>query len=189
MTDDREFDDLLDRALASYVDEEPDASLRARILAQLDGAARRPRWMWWSGALAASAAALLIAFLLHPAAHPPSPSAGNRIAGTPQSAALPSTAAMAVPQETVRRHAAVTVRRRNKINPPTLQRSDSFPSPTPLTAEESLLLKFATEHPAQAQQVLTITAQDRAPLDTKPLSIEPIRIAALSDSQETHPWQ
>jgi hypothetical protein len=184
MTDDREFDDLLDRALASYVDEEPDASLRTRILAQLDDAARRPRWIWWSGTLAASAAALLIAFLLHPAAHP-----GNGIAGTPQSAALPSTAAAAVPQGTVRRRAVSTVRRKNKVNPPTLPRSDSFPSPTPLTAEESLLLKFATEHPAQAQQVLTITAQDRAPLDTKPLSIEPIRIAALLDSQETHPWQ
>jgi hypothetical protein len=68
-----------------------------------------------------------------------------------------------------------------------MMRRASFPSPTPLTAQETILLKFAMEHPDQARQVLTAPAT--RPIENAPLSIAPIHIAALSETQQTQQWQ
>jgi hypothetical protein len=43
------------------------------------------------------------------------------------------------------------------------------------------------EHPAQARQVLTAPAA--RPIEAAPLSIAPIHIAALSETQQTQQWQ
>jgi hypothetical protein len=182
--DDRDHDELLDRALASYVDAEPDPSMRARIMARTaEAPPRRTSRIGWLAA-AACAASLLFAFLLQPAAHSPrpqpqpqtEPSAQRSIASAPESSA---------PVAASSRHAnhprtILGAHRRRRDERPTLAHSGSFPSPSPLTAEENILLSFAAEHPDQARQVLTTSAQDRAPLDTKPLSIAPIHIAELT---------
>jgi hypothetical protein len=177
--DDRELDQQIDRALASYADQEPDPALRTRILARAADAAPRPKRLWLlAPAATACAAAILIALLLHPPAHAPvsQPQNGSSVATAPES----RTPIVATAPQKIAHPSPVFVGRRTYrtglSSPP---RNASFPSPSPLTAEEKILLNFAAEHPEQARQVLTITAADRAPLDTRPLSIAPIRIAAL----------
>jgi hypothetical protein len=185
MEDDRELDELLDRALTSYVDQEPDPSLRARISARMGESAPRRTRIWLLGPVAACAAALLLALLLHPAARSPRPQRpGPAIASIPESPA----AVTATPRQMVHPRAVLAARRTPRTGRPALTRSASFPSPSPLTAEENILLNFAAKYPEQARQVLT-SAADRAPLDSKPLSIAPIHIAALSEPQETQHWQ
>ena len=181
-----ELDTLLDQALASYVDQEPDPALRTRILARAAEAEPGPKRLWLLAPAATCAAALLIAFLLHPPERSPRPvpAAEPAIASVSQSPAPVA----ATPRQMVPR-AVLTSRRTRRSEHAAPARTSSFPSPSPLTAEESILLNFAASHPKQARQVLTSAAADRAPLDTKPLSIEPIHIAALSEAQETQHLQ
>jgi hypothetical protein len=68
-----------------------------------------------------------------------------------------------------------------------MMRRASFPSPTPLTAQETILLKFATEHPDQARQVLA--APSTRPIENPPLAIASIHIAPLSETQQTQQRQ
>lgn len=188
MHDDRELDELLYRALASYVDQEPEPSLRARIYARTIETVAPPMRRWLLGTTAACAAALLVAFLLHPATHsslpevPPS-SVHTSIASAPDL----HTAAAAQSRQMVRPRAVLTAHRIRRNERPALARSASFPSPTPLTAEESILLNFAAKHPEQARQVLA--APSRGPIENAPIVIAPIHIAALSETQQTQQWQ
>jgi hypothetical protein len=182
-----ELDRLLDQALASYVNQEPDPALRTRILARVAEAEPSAKRLWLLAPAAACAATIMIALLLHPAmrAPRPVPAAEPAIASVSQSpAAVPAT-----PRQMIRPPAVLTSRRTRRSEHAAPARTGSFPSPSPLTAEESILLNFATTHPQQARQVLTTTAADRAPLVTKPLSIEPVHIAALSEAQETQHLQ
>ncbi len=185
MADDREFDELLDRALASYVDQEPDPSLRARIMANAAEATPRPKRLWLLAPAAACAAALAIALLYHPAApapHPEPPATASTIS-VPRSPAPASS----VPRQTTHPHPALVAHRSRRGERPALLRDASFPSPAPLTAQENIVLKFAMEHPAQARQVLTAPAA--RPIENAPLSIAPIHIAALSETQQTQQWR
>jgi hypothetical protein len=187
MADDRDLDAQLDRALASYADEEPDPALRTRILARAAEATPRPKRFWLLAPAATCAAAVLIALLLHPPTRSPrlAPAAQPAIASAPELTAP----APAAPRQTVHPHAVLAARPTRRSARSAIPRTGSFPSPSPLTAEESILLNFAASHPEQARQVLTSAAADRAPLDTKPLSIEPIHIAALSEPEETQHLQ
>ena len=188
--DDPDLDQQIDRALASYADQEPDPALRTRILARAAEAPPRSRRLWLLAPAAACAAAFLIALLLHPAMHRPrllpaaEPPATASTASAPQSPAVEGT-----PRQRIRPPAALTSRRIRRSEHAALARTSSFPSPSPLTAEESILLNFVARPPEQARQVLTGAAADRAPLGTKPLSIEPIYIAALSETPQTQQWQ
>jgi hypothetical protein len=187
MDDNRDLDALVDEALASYTAAEPDPSLRTRILARAAEAEPSPKRLWLLAPAAICAAALLIVLLLHPAMRSPRPVPASEpaIASVSQSTA-PVTA---TPRQMVRPSAVLTSRRSRRSEHAASARTSSFPSPSPLTAEESILLNFAASHPEQARQVLTSAAVDRAPLDTKPLSIEPVHIAALSEPHETQHLQ
>jgi hypothetical protein len=184
-SDDRDLDQQIDRALASYADQEPDPALRTRILARTAEAAPRPRRLWLLASAAACAAALAIAFLQHPAtpAPRPEPPATASTASAPESPSPVSS----VPRQTSHPRPALAARRSHRGERPALLREASFPSPAPLTAEENIVLKFAMEHPAQARQVLTAPAA--RPIENAPLSIAPIHIAALSETQQTQQWQ
>ena len=73
MHDNRDLDALVDEALSSYTAAEPDPSLRTRIIAHAAEAAPAQKRLWLFAPAAACAAALVIAFLLHPstpATHP-----------------------------------------------------------------------------------------------------------------------
>ena len=183
--DNRDLDALVDEALASYTAAEPDPSLRARIMANAAEARPRPKRLWLLAPAAACAAALAIAFLYHPAAPAPrtEPPATASTASTPESPAPVSS----VPRQTTHPHPALAAHRSRRGERPALLRDASFPSPTPLTAQESIVLKFAMEHPAQARQVLTAPAAQ--PIESAPLSIAPIHIAALSETQQTQQRQ
>src|SRR5882757_2245349 len=147
MQDNHDLDALLDEALSSYTAAEPDPSLRARIMAQAAEAAPNPKHLWWFASAAACVAALAIAFLQHPAAHAPRPqhSSATSIASAPESSPM-----RAVPQPITRPHPPLTAQRTRRSTGPTLIRDASFPSSTPLTPQESILLKFAMAHPEQA---------------------------------------
>ena len=185
--DNRDLDALVDEALASYTGAEPDPSLRVRIMANAAEASPRPKrlpkGLWLLAPAAACAAALAIAFLYHPAAPAPPPPATASTASTPESPAPVSS----VPRQTTHPHPALAGHRSRRGERPAQLRDASFPSPTPLTAQESIVLKFAMEHPAQARQVLTAPAA--RPIENAPLSIAPIHIAALSETQQTQQWQ
>jgi hypothetical protein len=185
MNDNRDLDAVLDEALSSYTAAAPDPSLRARIMAHVAEAAPRPNRLWWLAPAAACAAALVIAFLLHPAAPTPrpEPSTATSAASAPESPAPRKV----MPHQTMHPHAALAAHRTRRSEPPTLIRSASFPTPTPLTAQENILMKFATEHPDQARSVLAAAATK--PIENATLDIAPIHIAALSETQEPQDWQ
>jgi hypothetical protein len=185
MHDDRELYELLDRALASYVDQEPEPSLRARIYARTIETAAPPMHRWLLGTAAACAATLLVAFLLHPATHSSIPELPASSVHTSSASTPESPASITSPRQLVRPRAVLTAHRRNER--PALARSASFPSPSPLTAEESILLNFAAKHPEQARQILA--APSTGPIENAPLAIAPIHIAALSETQQTQQWQ
>lgn len=172
---DRDLDAILNQALASYAAEEPDPALRARIVMAAEQAAPPARRIAWAATIALAAAALLIALLLHPATPlPKQPPAAPPIA----SASRPATAASPSPTLAARRHPKST-RHGDARVVHVIGHSNAFPTPAPLTAEEQLLLQFATEHPEQARQALAAPA--RGLVETAPLAIRPIRIAALSE--------
>jgi hypothetical protein len=185
--DERALDELLDRALVSYVDAEPNPSMRARIMARIDNATSPTgrmwlRRIWLPGSVAACVAALLLAFLLQPANHPPE----DRVSKAPTNAAAPPPAVSVHLDDTLthsaRPHIVAANRhsfsRRKLAAPP--RRSISLAS-APLTEEEATLLRFAQQHPEQARQVLSTPPS--GPLHTDPVTIAPIQIAALSASQ------
>lgn len=186
MTDERDLDELLDRALASYVDQEPDPSLRTRISARAAEVSVRRRWRIGWLAAAACAAALLLAFLLHPANR----ILRDRTLEDRDANALPATAA---PPPTVSanlddafthsatRHRVAATRHRYYQTKPTVPRRSNSLASAPLTEEEATLLRFAQQHPEQAREVLSPPSS--GPIHIDPVTITPIQIAALSGSQ------
>jgi hypothetical protein len=187
MANDRDLDELLDRALASYVDAEPDPSLRARVMARTAEAPARRTWRIAWLAAAACAAALLIAFLLYPAHRVDQDRAvTDRAIQTPAASTTPpqppAASAKLDPTLTGSRHPHVVAAtyRRYRTEPIAPRRSISLAS-APLTEEEATLLRFAQQHPEQARQVLS--PPPSGPLQTDPLVIAPIQIAELSGSQ------
>jgi hypothetical protein len=183
--DNRDLDALIDEALSSYTAAEPDPSLRTRIMARAAEAAPRPRHLWLLAPAAACAAALVIAFFLHPVSRAPrpEPSTATNTAIAPAPALAP---VRALPQQTVHRDPTLATQRTRRSERPTLVRNirnATFPSPAPLTAQETTLLKFATEHPDQARQVLAAPAS--RPIESAPLAIASIYIPALSEAQQS----
>jgi hypothetical protein len=186
--DDRDLDELLDHALASYVDQEPDASLSTRVFAHMNEVVLPRRRMWHIGSVAAAAcaAALLLAFLLHPANR----ILRDRTLEDRTANALPATAAPppAVSanlddaiMHSATRHRVVATRHRYYQTKPTPPRGSNSLGSAPLTEEEAALLRFAQQDPEQAREVLS--PPPSGPLHTDPLVIAPIQIADLSASQ------
>ena len=193
MADDRAFDPLphaeapdamldamLDRALLTYAAVEPDPALRTRILARVAAPAPRRSRIWWIGAAAACAAALLLAFLLHPANRTLEERAVEVPAIT--TAPLPQGAVSAKPDHplTHSAHPRVVATTGHVYRRTSPRRSISLAS-APLTREETTLLRFAQQHPEQAREVLS--PPPSGPLHTDPLVIAPIQIADLSESR------
>jgi hypothetical protein len=186
--DDRELDALLNEALTSYVDQEPDPSLRTRIFARMDEAAPPLRRMWHIGSLAAAACvvALLLAFLLHPAKRTLEHRAvQDRAVNAPAATAAPPPAVSANLDDTLthsaRPHVVPATRHRYYRKEPTPSRRSLSFAAAPLTEEEATLLRFAQQHPEQAREVLS--PPPSGPIQTDPLAIAPIQIADLSGSQ------
>jgi hypothetical protein len=187
--EDHELDEMLDSALASYVDQEPDASLRPRVFARINEVVSSRRRIWRIGSVAAAcaacAAALLLAFLL-----PANRILRHRTAEDRAAAALP---APAPPPPAVSanlddalthsatRHIVAATRHRDGRTKRTPPRGSSSLASAPLTEKEATMLRFAQQHPEQAREVLGPLPS--GPIHIDPVIIAPIQIADLSASQ------
>ena len=153
---DRQTDEMLDSLLANYSSAEPRPGLETRILANLREAEQKtPQGWWnfkwiWAGAVAA---AVVIAMVLVNVRHrvtPPTNTVAKTISPAPQPEIQPDTPI--VRTETVRIH------RRKPSAVPTSQHSATlalnqrpavFPTPTPLSEQERLLLQYYTRTPRE----------------------------------------
>ena len=177
--DDHKLDELLDRVLASYVEQEPDPSLRARIVARTAEAPARHPWRIAWLAATACAASLLLAFLLYPADRPQNHVFEDRVVQAPVAPLQPHANSAKLDRAT-HPHVAPATRRRYRKERIAPDRSITLGS-APLTEEETMLLRFAQQHPEQAREVLS--PPPSGPIHIDPLNIAPIQIAALSASQ------
>ena len=190
MPDDRELDTLIDQALSTYVDAEPDPSLAARIsVAVPTTRQRRSAWLLGLGPALACSLAVLLAFVsLHHA--PPRGDSTPHVASMAPGDAVRTDTATTVPPFTPARQLPSRRAQRSHTSAPLVPHLAVFPSPTPLTREEEALLNLANHvsvSPALSTPELTQTADADQPLTVPPVSIAPIEIAALTKEQPTQP--
>jgi hypothetical protein len=167
---DKQMDEMLDSLLASYSSVEPRPGMEMRILANLRDAERRestaPGWNWkWLWAGMAVAAAIIVAVVL---------------IGGPRRAVTPSTVVQTqqpapVPKPEVQRNAPVRAvnsmhprsPRVGQIRPENVmlalrQRPQVFPTPTPLSEQEQLLLRYVSGTPRE--EVVAQSHPDELPV-------------------------
>jgi hypothetical protein len=156
MTNDREFDALLDDALREYRNAEPLAGLEHRVLERLSAqsAARRQSWLRWSLA-AACAAALVVAAWISSRPLPPPSQVGQASSRpnlpTPAKAPADAPVAEAKAHQPTRpatlRSSSVEASPRvaaHRVVPPV------FPLPTPLTEQERAFMASLQGNSEQA---------------------------------------
>jgi hypothetical protein len=144
-----ELDSLIDGALAEYSKVEPLAGLEERVLARVRRPRRSRRW-WW---LAVPVAAVVV-LLLRPAPEV-----------APPVVALVAPPAPPVVAPSPARHRVV-----RRARPAELPKRNVFPTITPLTAEERLLIHVASTHPEE----LASPATPAGEIEIKPIEIAPL---------------
>lgn len=158
-----DLDKLIDGALSAYSNAEPLAGLEQRVLQKVRAAEAARKRRWWWAVLALAAPALAAIFFFAPARQPritapvaiaPPPPAPVPVAPAPPSVEPPRTA-------------AVKPRRAAPARP--LPKKPMFPTRSPLTREERLLVAVAASHP----QLLMARPPDE-------IAIKPIEIAPLN---------
>lgn len=188
----RDLDHLLDSALSTYADPGPHSGLEDRILARIASANKAPqrsrnRLLFWTLSLAA-AACLLFAFVLSgaktkslPAGHvsslqtsslPPQPPRITARAYEPQQSTASKTVPSLGKQGGIR--AIRAVQRPATLRRP-LPKLEIFPAPQPLSPEERILARFATQA-APDERALLLDAQrpPDAPLHIATINIPPL---------------
>jgi len=153
---DRQIDKMLDSLLANYSSAEPRPGLETRILANLRQAEKRaPEGWWnfkwiWAGVVAAAAVIMVVALLSgrHQATPPTNaPVETRRPAPQPQiqprAPVAPQTAAR------VHRHKPPAARQPQNAALARSKRPAVFPTPTPLSEQERLLLSYYSLTPRE----------------------------------------
>jgi len=161
MTEERpdKLDLIVDAALRDYSNAEPRAGFEQRIFRHVQAAPAARRSYWQFGwAMAAIVLALVILRLDLPKKQPVQEI--TRVIKQPVPTPPP------LPVRTV----AKPVKRRS--SPP---KTDKFPEPVPLTAEERALLRFVQDRPDLARETLSLSAQ------IEDLTIEPLQIEQLPE--------
>jgi len=151
-----QIDDMLDSLLANYSSAEPRPGLETRILAGLQGAAENEslagwwnfKWLW-AGAVAA---AIIVAAVLIGGRHriePPKHVMAKTSSAIPEPAIQPH--APIAPKETVRiyRRKSRATKQPQNAALALSQRPTVFPTPTPLSEQEQLLLRYMTFTPRE----------------------------------------
>jgi hypothetical protein len=151
-----ELDKLIDGALSTYSTAEPLAGLEQRILNR--ARARRARWPWLLAAVAVAAAILIAVQVRKPESTP-----FVALAPPPAPVVAPVMPARPLTPSRDRKGAVPHVAR-------TLPKRQVFPTETPLTHEERLLVQLAESHP----QELVIRPADQ--IEIKPIEIAPLQI-------------
>jgi hypothetical protein len=177
MTNDNEFDTLLDQALAEYSQAEPVSGMEDRVLERI----RRqpePRRLWWYWAAAGALAVLLVAVWM-----------GQRSGHRRQDAvpitrqqALPATPVAPAPQiseaKTMKQPSAKLYwPQQGSVEAESAavrQVRKEFPEPAPLTREERAVLALANSRP---DELRSLTRPDK----DQEIAIAPIAIAPLAE--------
>jgi len=167
---DKRVDEMLDSLLANYSSAEPRPGLETRILANLQGAAgnESPAGWWnfkwiWAGMVAA---AIVMAAVLINGRHRIEPPTHVIVKTSP-----------AIPQPEIQAHAPIArqetarVHRHKPLTVPTAQRNATlaltkrpavFPTPTPLSEQEKLLLSYLAGTPRE--EVIAESHPDEPPV-------------------------
>jgi hypothetical protein len=167
---DKRVDEMLDSLLANYSSAEPRPGLETRILANLQGAAgnESPAGWWnfkwiWAGMVTA---AIIVAAVLISGRHRVEPPTHVIVKTSP-----------AVPQPEIQPHAPIArnetarIHRRKPSTVPAAQRNATFalnkrpavfPTPTPLSEQEKLLLSYVAGTPRE--EVVAQSHPDESPV-------------------------
>jgi hypothetical protein len=164
--DDKELEQILQGGIASYADGEPLAGLEDRILARAGMAnARRSMAGWWAVVALGVAALVGIALYLRVGLAESQP---VRVASEIK-ASLP--AKPPLPDATIR----VLRRRAPSHRAAALPKLRVFPTPSPLTPEERLLLAMVKQDPeGTAEAFDSFRRRGSEPLEIAPLVIPPL---------------
>jgi hypothetical protein len=161
--EERWTDRWLDAALDRYSKVEAPAGLEERILRRIREQPRPQRHpiAWWLSCAAAGLAAVVLgAAWLRDAG----PQSGPRPAQTARVSPLPTPRAAATPAPEGRGPGRLEIQRTGRRQPPVVAavrsvvpRRERFPTPTPLSEQEELLMRYVREFPREA--VLMARAQ------------------------------
>lgn len=160
-----ELDRIMDDALASYSLQEPRMGLAGRVMVRVraDGVRRRSGWFQFAvvGSALSCVAIAMVLWRDEPRPQPVAtvPAAAEKKAEQPRDLPHPDTA-----------------RRAKRARPPRLE---SFPGPSPLTAEERVLIAFTQQAPEAALRL----AQTDKPLEIEAIDIRPIQIDGLQTGE------
>lgn len=174
-------DDLLEASLSRYSSVRPRPGLEERVLAHSRAAQDRRARLLWAGCLVVGAAAAMITVGVlnfnHRQAIPTTPKSGEVGKTLP---AIPHRL-IAAPPARARLPLAASTRQTRQANPTsaTLEsRLPMFPSPSPMTDQEKLLVQYVHTTPAE---VLSATPSESE--DIQELKIEEIAIIPLDAEQ------
>jgi hypothetical protein len=158
-----ELDNLIDGALTQYANAEPLAGIEQRVLDRVHLAeTRRRRWRWMLIVAAPALAATVLVIFAPKRAPAPAPVAVM----APKPAPIAPPAPRVAPAPAARRIARV----RRSVQAPELPKRDLFPTVSPLTGEERLLVQVAQTSPQ------LLLAQPVDEIEIKPIQIAPLQI-------------
>ena len=172
-------DDLLEASLARYSSVPPRPGLEGRVLANVRAAQGRHAWFVWAGWLAAGAAAVLIVIGALSLTHRviiPSPPQRVEVTKSTSTSILAKAPTLHPPERSLvprRTSSGRTVH-------PTLMvahaeaRLPEFPSPSPLTSEEKLLVQYVRATPAPALLASSTGTTKIQEIQIKELEISPL---------------
>jgi len=155
-----ELDNLIDGALATYSSAEPLGGIEQRVLDRVRLAGTRRRRWRWTLVLAAPAVAAVLLVILAPK---PEPVPVALVAPRPAPIALPTPPVVAPAPRLV-------AKVRRPVRAPEPPKRDLFPTISPLTGEERLLVQLAQASPQ------LLLARPVAEIEIKPIQIAPLQI-------------
>jgi hypothetical protein len=166
---DRRIDEMLDSLLANYSSAEPRPGLETRILANLREAEKKaPQGWWnfkwlWAGVVAG---AIIVATVLISGRHRTAPPTNVIVKKSP-----PAPQPEIQPRAPIARHETARIHRHKPSTPLTRpqdttlalsQRPAVFPTPTPLSEQEQLLLRYYAGTPRE--EVIAQSHPDEPPV-------------------------
>jgi hypothetical protein len=163
-----ELERVLQEGISRYADAEPLAGLEERIIARvrMTESSRSSRAEWWA-VLAVGVAALVVGGFVHLGV--------GHTESRPLSIAAVEKAA--VPDLKPKRTAAIKVFKPSvhSHSRAPLPKQPEFPTPSPLTSEERLLLAMVKQDPERTAQAFdSLRKRESEPLEIAPLVIPPL---------------
>jgi hypothetical protein len=185
---DHDLDNLLDSLLARYSDAQPRPGLETRVMAQLRAETARKKSWWslskrwnlswiWAGGVAAALAVAALMIQREPAVEPPPAlvlHADSFLLHHPGSS-TPNLSRIAA-------HKSRT-KQRQEIAVAADTRPDVFPSPSPLSDQEKLLLRYLARTPRN--EIASQSHSDEPPETAEPLLLQIQRPARTEFNSST----